>query len=72
MPETYFEVKNLVNKKTFNVSKLSLIADMVKGDTAVKVNTIYKHNFDKPYETEFIKVTRKELPLIIKHKRKNK
>ncbi len=66
MPETYFQVKNLVNKKTFNVSKLSLIADMVK------VNTIYKHKFDKPYQTEFIKVTRKELPLIIRHKRKNK
>ena len=66
MPETYFEVKNLVNKKTFNVSKLSLIADMVK------VNAIYKHNFDKPYQTEFIKVTRKVLPVIIRHKRKNK
>lgn len=66
MPETYFEVKNLVNKKTFNVSKLSLIADIVK------VNTIYKHNFDKPYETEFIKVTKKVLPLIIRHKRINK
>ena len=72
MPETYFEVFNKVNKKTFNVSKLSLIADIVKADTAVKVNTIYKHDFSKPYQTEFIKVTRKELPLIIKHKRKNK
>mgnify|MGYP006322579929 FL=1 len=66
MPETYFEVKNLVNKKTFNVSKLSLIADMVK------VNTIYKHDFKKPYQTEFIKVTKKVLPVIIRHKRKNK
>jgi len=36
------------------------------------VNTIYKHNFDKPYETEFIKVTKKVLPLIIRHKRKKK
>ncbi len=66
MSETYFEVKNLVNKKTFNVSKLSLIADMVK------VNTIYKHDFSKPYETEFVKVTKKVLPLIIRHKRINK
>ena len=40
MPETYFEVKNLVNKKTFNVSKLSLIADIVKVNTGIK-------NFDK-------------------------
>ena len=72
MSEQYFEVFNKVNKKTFNVSKLSLIADIVKADTAVKVNTIYKHDFSKPYQTEFIKVTKKVLPLIIRHKRKNK
>jgi len=70
MPETYFEVFNKVNKKTFPISKLSLIAQVVSHD--VKMNTIYKHDFSKPYETEFIKVTKKVLPVIIRHKRKNK
>lgn len=63
----YFEITYKTSKIKRNISSLSMV-----DDKDAKRNTLYKHDFAKPYENKNVKIELKALPIIETYKRKNK